>query len=156
MRTFHVVSLPDNSQAVYEDYQVTDGFINFRVFEEDGDNYHYEKIPVEIDRTFIVDIVAKFIMSHKDDTPMYSRKGLSAFSVNHFAYNYSILIIEYFGDNTLYESSIRYSKAGIGTTDFGMYSYHRFDENNNLVYDDSILEHEVLKHLNLGEILIKR
>ena len=155
MSLFHIVSKPDGQQVIVRDEQLNNGKMRVRCHDEDydGDSYYDEWISVEIDCSYLVQITAQFIMNPQDNykSPMYRYSG--AYSTNHLAYTYSVNVIECFKSWTLYTDEPIYSKTGIGTTNFNMYSYHTMN-GTEVVYDNSRLEYEVYCKLDLEKILL--
>lgn len=153
MALIHVVSFPNGQQGIYKDYQVVNGKVKVRTYVSD-DDYEDEYVSVEIDKTYFFEIIAKFIMNSEKDnkSPMFRSMGMC--NLNHFAYTYSVQLIEHIGSQTVYSDEPFYSKSGIGTSDFGMYSYHHFNDKKEIVYENERLAYEVECSLDLKQILL--
>ena len=146
--------MPEGQQVIVRDDQLRDDKLSVRhCCDDEYHSYYDEWVSVEIDRSYLVQITAEFIMNPKDKykSPMYRSGGCQM--VNRLAYTYSVNIIEHFGSWTLYPDEPIYSKTGIGTTNFNMYSYHTMN-GTETVYDNSRLEYEVYCTLELEKILL--
>jgi hypothetical protein len=148
---YHVVTLSDGNQMVVKDCEIKDGKISLEYFDNDSDSFYSELVSAEISKSYFVEISARFIMNPKDNSPMYRSMGMG--NINHLAYTYSIIIVEYIDSYTLYEDKPFYSKSGIATTIFDMYSYHIINGTEK-EYPSDRLRYEVECRLDLDKILL--
>ena len=160
----HIVELgePGNSYLkVVHDNELVAGEslcswgIRVRHYEDDGDSYYNEFIPVTIKSTFLVMTQSQFIRNGNDTSKLNACTMSGGFGqINRLAYSYSVTVIN---SNSIrgkiWESDLVYSDVGIRATQFDMYSYH-FNEPEQR-YDEGRLDYEVFDSLNLTKILSK-
>ena len=153
---FHIVSFPDDHQEIVQAHEIDkDGMISRRVYvdsDDDDDSYYIEHIKVDIDRSYLVNVTAAFVMNPKDryKSPLYMSQG--GFGINHLAFTYSVTIMEYYGSSSLYQTL--HTESGLKTTRFDMYSYHINQEDGTCVYPTDRLEWEVLDAIDLTKLLL--
>ncbi len=147
----HIVEYNDNYKVVESD-QLKDGCIKIRHYEDDGDSYYYESIPVNIKQTFLIKLHAQFIRNDKDNSKLNACTMSGGFGqVNRLAYSYSVIVMRYISVSQLSESDLIYANAGIKPTQFDMYSYHYNEPVQS--YDETRLTYELFDSLNLYKIL---
>lgn len=143
----NIVQFSNNKLGIVLNSDIKDNEIEVKDYEDNG-YYEIRKEKVKILKTFLVKIQAEFIM--KDNSPFYQYGGFR--EINRLAYAYSVLVMKYYDSNTLSDDNVIYSICDIGKTNFDMYSYHTFDENKKIVYNNSSLLYEVECSLNYKEI----
>ena len=159
----HIVELgePGNSYLkVVHDNELVAGEslcswgIRVRHYEDDGDSYYNEFIPVTIKSTFLVMTQSQFIRNGNDTSKLNACTMSGGFGqINRLAYSYSVTVINSNSRGKIWESDLVYSDVGIRSTNFDMYSYH-FNEPEQR-YDEGRLDYEVFDSLNLTKILSK-
>ena len=159
----HIVELgePGNSYLkVVHDNELVAGEslcswgIRVRHYEDDGDSYYNEFIPVTIKSTFLVMTQGQFIRNGNDTSKLNACTMSGGFGqINRLAYSYSVTVINSTSRGKIWESDLVYSDVGIRSTNFDMYSYH-FNEPEQR-YDEGRLDYEVFDSLNLTKILSK-
>jgi hypothetical protein len=126
--------------------------IKVRHYEDDGDSYYNELVPVIIKQTFLVMTYGKFIRNGQDSSKLNACTMSGGFGqINRLAYSYSVTIINHSSKGKIWESDLIYSDAGIKATQFDMYSYHVNEPEQR--YTEDRLDYEVFESLNLTKIL---
>ena len=146
-----IVELPDTTKRVVFENEIKDECIFVQKYDyDDDDSYSYRvKIPIKKLEKFFILINTSFIMG-KDKSPKSA--PTVGFGISHFAYIYSIIIVNNDYDYKFYEREPVFSKSGIATTKFDRYSYHTI-ENDITIYNED-LSYEVLNNINFDEILL--
>ena len=146
----HIVDCAGELKII-QSHELKDGCIKIRHYEDDGDSYYHESVPVTIKYSFLVKLTAEFIRNDKDNSKLNACTMSGGFGeVNRLAYYYSVVVMAYTGNSQIWESDLIYSNAGIRSTQFSMYSYH-FNEPEQM-YDESRLTYELFDSLNLHKI----
>lgn len=148
----HIVDCQGILKIVQSD-DIEGGCIKVRHYEDDGDSYYDEPVPVKIKETFLVITQGHFIRNYEDSSKLNARTMSSGGmrEINRLAYSYSVVVMEYSSRGQLWESDLIYSDAGIRPTQFDMYSYHVNEPVQE--YTEWRLEWEVFESLNLNKIL---
>jgi hypothetical protein len=146
----HIVDCAGELKII-QSHELKDGCIKILHYEDDGDGYYHEYVPVTIKETFLVKISAEFIRNEEDNSKLNACTMSGGFGeINRLAYSYSVVVMTYTGRGKVWESDLIYSNAGIRSTQFSMYSYH-FNEPEQM-YDESRLTYELFDSLNLHKI----
>ena len=149
----HIVDCGDGLKII-QSHELKDGCIKIRHYEDDGDSYYHESVPVTIKHSFLVKLTAEFIRNDKDNSKLNACTMSGGFGeVNRLAYYYSVVVMAYTGNGQIWESDLIYSNAGIRPTRFDMYSYHINEPEQR--YTEDRLDYEVFESLNLNKILAK-
>jgi len=148
-------------QKVIDKSLIVDGKIKVSHWQEnyeheDGGYHINDWMPVEIDKEFVLIVLADFILKHvtrSEPDAFTSRANRGMRDSNGLVYAYSVTIIEKLGEHQLWDSMIVHTESGVKTTRFDMYSYHF---NNPFRYISDRLPFEVMQNIQLDEILIKK
>lgn len=153
MGLIHIVSLPEGHQVIVRDFDIEDGMIK-QTYWDDYDCSYTKWVPITIDRSYFLDIHARFIMNPNTNEPMGYSVGQG--SILHLAYTYSVILLEYDGASKLYGSEVPlYTENGIGCSTGDMYCYHRWDDDKiHKTYDDEQLVYEVEQRIDWEKILL--
>jgi hypothetical protein len=155
----HIVEFTEsNTIRIIQDHELKknktpyqDDYILEKEWFDDGE-YSFKEIPVLIKQTFLVITKGHFIKNDQDSSKLNAYYISGGFKqVNRLAYSYSVNVILCNGNWTLYENDLVYSEAGIKSTKFDMYSYHRNEPEQ--IYLEDRLDYEVWDSLNFYEIL---
>jgi hypothetical protein len=146
----HIVDCKGKIKII-QSHELKDGCIKILHYEDDGDGYYYEYVPVTIKHSFLIKLTAEFIRNEEDNSKLNACTMSGGFGeINRLAYSYSVVVMTYTGRGKVWESDLIYSNAGIRSTQFSMYSYH-FNEPEQM-YDESRLTYELFDSLNLHKI----
>ncbi len=150
----HIVDCQGLLKIVQSD-DIEGGCIRVRNYEDDGDSYSDEPVPVTIKETFLVITQGHFIRNYEDKSKLNARtmSGGGMREIGRLAYSYSVVVMTSLIDTRgqVWESDLIYSDAGIRPTQFDMYSYHVNEPVQE--YTEWRLEWEVFEALNLTKIL---
>lgn len=160
-KEIHIISIQGSDrQAVIADNELIKEGNTYSIersqWEED---YHYDdggyyittKVPVEIDKSFVMIVSANFIIAPDKEHAYTSRTNRGMGDVNGLMYAYSVTIIEKLGNHQLRDKMVVHTESGVKTTKFSMYSYHF---NNPFRYNEKRLVHEVEESIDINGILL--
>ena len=146
----HIVDCAGELKII-QSHELKDGCIKIRHYEDDGDGYYHESVPVTIKHSFLLKLTAEFIRNDEDNSKLNACTMSGGFGeVNRLAYSYSVIVMKYTGHGKVWESDLIYSNAGIRATQFSMYSYHVNEPEQK--YTESRLTYELFDSLNLYKI----
>jgi hypothetical protein len=96
---------------IVQSHHIKDGCIKVRHYEDDGDSYYDEPVPVKIKETFSVITSGQFIRNYEDSSKLnactMSSGGMR--EINRLAYSYSVVVMTYTSRGKVWESDLIYS-----------------------------------------------
>ena len=151
----HIVKA-EGLKKVVRDSEIKDSTIKVRRWDDYGDDYWEERVPITIEKTFLIMIQTQFIRNDEKGDPLNAYYMSGGFGqVNRLAYAYSVNMIDISGSKrwSLYQSDNLWSDSGIKQTKFDMYSYHINEPKQE--YLEWRLDWEIFDQLNFNEIFGK-
>lgn len=120
-----------------------------RYYDSEYNNMTSEWLDIKIDREYLLNIHAEFMLDKDDHALHYNRGFREIYGLGYF---YSVVLYDNTSGYNVWESHIIHKENGIRCTNFDMYSYHLNDP---FRYLSDQIEYEVYQSLDLKKILLQ-